>query len=144
MKQFTSDRGRIHLIVGASRLGAAIASIYAREGKYVTVIDKDKDSKYKLGENFVGSFIKGDATKVATLEEADITNVKEVVVVTDDDDTNIFIATLIYKIYEKKNIVLRLADSDKAQLLPDKTFHVITPHENSLLQYDLFKKHEVA
>jgi len=130
------SKGHIHLIIGASKLGAAIATKRAKEGQYVTIIDKDNEARYKLGDNFLGSFLCGDATFITVLEEANIEKAKEVVIVTDSDDTNLYLANMLFKIYEKENIVIRLNDIDKADLLLNKKTAMINPFIESFFEYE--------
>ncbi|MCQ2793835.1 MAG: NAD-binding protein [Bacilli bacterium] len=129
------NRGHLHLIIGASRLGSRIAIKHAKEGKYVTVIDKDKKAANKLGEDFLGSFVCGDATKISTLLEANVKSAQEVVIVTDDDDVNIFLANLIYVKFDKTNIVVRIDDETKHDLLLHYEMQIINPFISSLNDY---------
>lgn len=130
-----NTKGHIHIVIGSSRFGARVAIKYAKSGLYVTVIDKDKNSYYKLGENFLGSFIVGDATKISTLEDADIFHAKSVILATDNDDVNIYLANLIFTKYHKTNIIVRLDDEDKHDLLVSNDIKIINPFLNSMIQF---------
>lgn len=136
------DRGHIHLVIGGSKLGTAIALKHARDGKYVTLIDKDSKAKYKLGDDYPGAFIHGDATHINVLKDANIESVKEVVVVTNRDDINIYLANLIYKIYGKKNIVIRLNDVTKMELLASNDIKVINNFLEAFDEYNNILKYK--
>ncbi len=136
------QRGHVHLIIGASRFGTRVALRYAKAGLYVTVVDMDKKSQYKLGDNFLGSFVLGDATKLSTLEEANVSRAKTILIVTDNEDTNIFIANLIYTKYHKNNIIVRLDDEDKYNLLINKDVKIVNPFMTSIIQFVNFEKED--
>lgn len=129
------DRGSVHLIIGCSKLGAEIAKAYSKEGAYVSVIDKDPNAKYKLGDTFLGTFVCGDATNANVLKEVGISSAKEVVVVTDNDDVNVFVTNILYKIFEKNNVVIRLNDETKEKLLLNKNAKVINPFNEAMKVY---------
>jgi len=131
----TTTKGHIHLIIGASRFGARVALKFAKSGHYVTVIDKNQKSIYKLGDNFPGSFIVGDATKLNVLEDGDIKHAKTVLIATDSDDTNIYLANLILLKYKINDITVRIDDEDKHKLLDSKYIKIINPFLTSMMQY---------
>jgi len=129
------DKGIVHLIIGCSRLGAAIAKAYSKEGAYVSVLDKDPEAKNKLGDSFLGTFLTGDCTNINTLKEIGINSAKEIVIVTDEDDINVFVANVMFKIFGKTNLVIRLVDNTKEKLILNKEAKVINPFNESLKVY---------
>lgn len=134
-KKKDKQGGRIHLIIGASRLGAHIALRHAKRGLYVIIVDKNASEVDRLGGSFTGSFVHGDGTKLSTLINANIKSACEVVITTDDDDTNIFIANLVYAKFNKTNIVLRIDDETKHDLVLCPTANIINPYVDSFAQY---------
>ncbi|MCQ2792469.1 MAG: NAD-binding protein [Bacilli bacterium] len=130
-----AQKGYIHLVIGASRLGANIAQRHAKRGLYVTIVDKDPESSNRLDEGFTGAFVCGDAVKISTLEEANVKAAREIVIATDDDDTNIMIANIIYAKYNKTNLVVRIDDQTKHDLLLTNQCYIINPYIDSIAQY---------
>jgi trk system potassium uptake protein len=124
------------LVIGASRLGASIASFCSKQGIYSIIVDKDKEAFKKLDPSFSGFFIEGNAESLTVLEKAHIKEAREVDVVTGDDDTNIFLACLVARYFSVPFINVRLVDSQKEKLLPNDRVKVISP---SILSYNLYQ-----
>lgn len=124
------------LVIGASRLGASIASYCSKSGIYSIIVDKDKESFKKLDPSFSGFFIEGNAESLTVLKKAHIEDAKEVDVVTGDDDTNVLLACLVARFFDVAYINVRLTDQTKEKLLPHERVSVISP---SSLAYDLYQ-----
>jgi trk system potassium uptake protein TrkA len=129
------------LIVGSGRLGSSIAAKLSIKDNYVVIIDKDINSFRKLDEEFGGYDIVGDATDLQVLEnEVQIHEVNEVIITTDSDNVNLFIAHICFYIYDVPHIYVRLNDNDKGVLLKNTTIKPIYPF--SLSFDDYMKKRE--
>jgi trk system potassium uptake protein TrkA len=129
------------LIVGSGRLGSSIAAKLSVKDNYVVIIDKDVNSFRKLDEEFGGYDIVGDATDIQVLEnEALINEVNEVIITTESDNVNLFIAHICFYIYDVPHIYVRLNDNDKGILLKNTTIKPIYPF--SLSFEDYMKKRE--
>lgn len=124
------------LVLGASRLGASIASFCSKQGIYSIIVDKDKEAFKKVDPSFSGFFIEGNAESIPVLKKAHIEEAKEVDIVTGDDDTNILLACLIARFFAVPYINVRLVDTSKNVLLPHERIKVISP---SLLTYELYQ-----
>jgi K+ transport systems, NAD-binding component len=124
------------LIIGASRLGASIASYCSQTGINAIIVDKDKESFKKVDPSFSGFFVEGNATSLPLLKRAGLEKAKEVNVVTGDDNTNIFLACLIERFSKVPYINVRLTDPQKEVLLPHERVRLISP---SSLAFDLYK-----
>lgn len=131
------------LVLGASRLGAAIAALSSKQGIYAVIVDKDKEAFKKVDPNFSGFFIEGNAESLDVLDSAHIDEAKEVDIVTGDDNTNIFLACLIESLYPVPYINVRLIDTSKQNLLPQTRVHVISPYSLSLDLYASLRNREV-
>ena len=123
------------IIVGCSNLGANITNKFATEGKNIMVIDKEPKNFSRLSDRFSGYTIVGDASDLEVLEEAGIASANEIVITTDDDNLNLFIAHIAKKIYNVPNIYLRLFEPDNEILLKGMDIKAIYPLE---LSYDKF------
>lgn len=123
------------LIVGCSSLGATITNKFSTEGKNLMVIDKQPKNFERLSDRFSGYTITGDVTDLDVLEEAGIASAKEIVIVTDSDNVNLFVAHIAKKIYQVPNIYVRLSEPDNEVLLKGMDIKAIYPLE---LSYDKF------
>src|SRR5690554_238786 len=88
------------LVVGSGRLGANIAKHFSLKGMSVDIIDISEDAFIKIGDEFSGNTIRADATDMMLLNQLDIKNVERMVIVTGDDNINIYVAHLAQYIYE--------------------------------------------
>lgn len=123
------------LIVGCSALGSLIANKYSNEGKNLMIVDQNKKSFEKLSDRFSGYTFVGDATDLDVLEEAGIASSKEIVIATDDDNVNLFIAHVARKLYDVPEIYVRLSEIDNEILLKGMEVKAIYPLD---LSYDKF------
>lgn len=134
---------KIVLVLGASRLGASIASLASRQGLYTVIVDTNREAFRKLDPSFSGFFVEGDAMEVSVLEKAHIREALEVDIVTGDDDTNILLANLVSRLYETPFINVRLIDLAKKPLLPTTNINVISPSSLSLELYQSLRQKEL-
>lgn len=96
------------VVIGCGRLGSNIANTLSNEGQNVLIIDERQDSFKRLASNFGGLTILGDGTDLDILKEANIKEATNVIVVTNDDNTNILISQMVKEIFKVKNVVSRL------------------------------------
>ena len=123
------------LIIGCGRLGSSMANKCSLERKNIVVLDKDPDSFDRLSDSFGGFTIVGDTTDLSTLEEAHIASAKEVIIVTGDDNINLYLAHVARKIYDVPEIYVRLDSPENEVLLKGLAVKAIFPFE---LSYDKF------
>ena len=123
------------IICGCSSLGATITNKFSTEGKNLMVIDIEPKNFNRLSDRFSGYTIVGDVSELETLEEAGISSAKEIVITTDDDNLNLFVAQIARKIYGVPNIYVRLSEPDNEILLKGMDVKAIYPLE---LSYDKF------
>jgi trk system potassium uptake protein len=131
------------LVIGSGRLGSNIATRMSELGEDVIIIDATDDSFRKLQESFSGYQVVGDATDLSVLENAYIKHAKAVVITTDSDNVNIYLAHICYYIYNVPNIYVRLADTDKGELLEGTSIKAIYPFTLSLGEFmELYSEEE--
>ena len=123
------------IIVGCSSLGATITNKFSTEGKNLMVIDKNPKNFERLSDRFSGFTITGDVSDQEVLEEAGIASCSEIVIVTNDDNLNLFVAHIARKIYNVPKIYIRLTEPDNEILLKGMDIQAIFPLE---LSYDKF------
>ena len=80
------------IVIGSGRLGANIASLLYKQGSDVILIDKNKKAFNKLLNTFGGYETVGDATDLELLESVYIKQAKEVIIVTGNDNVNLYLA----------------------------------------------------
>jgi len=131
------------IVMGSGRLGANIATKMSELGEDVIIIDANDDSFRKLHDSFSGYQVVGDATDLVVLENAMIKHAKTVVITTDSDNTNIFLAHICYYVYNIPKIYVRLADTEKGRLLEGTYIKAIYPFTLSLNEFmDLYDEEE--
>ena len=134
MKRSTALKNKT-IIVGCSSLGATITNKFSTEGKNLMVVDKNPKNFERLSDRFSGFTITGDVSDLEVLEEAGISSCSEIVIVTNDDNLNLFVAHVARKIYDVPNIYIRLTEPDNEILLKGMDVKAIYPLE---LSYDKF------
>ncbi|WP_208560661.1 potassium channel family protein [Marinilactibacillus kalidii] len=129
MKLFstTDEKQRQYLVIGAGRLGANLANDLSERGEDVVIIDKTKSAFRKLAPSFGGMTITGDATNLSVLTEAQIEKAAVVIVVTDEDNTNIMISQLAKVLFNKKQVISRLYDPERKSVYEDFDIQLIYP-----------------
>jgi len=123
------------IVIGSGRLGSNIATTMSEHGEDVIIIDAQDDSFRKLQESFSGYQVVGDATDLSVLENSYIKHAKTVVITTDSDNVNIYLAHLCFYVYNVPRIFVRLSDTDKGKLLDGTNIKAIYPFN---LSYDEF------
>jgi trk system potassium uptake protein TrkA len=123
------------LVIGSGRLGANIATYMSDHGEDVIILDIRHESFRKLNDSFSGYEMIGDATDMSILESAYIDHTKTVVITTDNDNTNIFLAHVCYFIYNVPKIYVRLNDNEKGRLLEGTYIKVIYPFTLSFNEF---------
>ena len=121
------------IVVGAGRMGSSVAR-YLNEKSSVVIVDRNKFKLDKL-QDYSGFVELGDATDLQFLEKIGAKDANKVVIVTEDDNVNIFLADLFEKIIGVKEIYIRLKDSRKRKLVDDSIV-CICPFDLSLNYFE--------
>ena len=129
------------IIIGAGRMGSSIARSLNNTSN-VVVIDRNKDKISKM-QDYSGFVEIGDATDRQFLEKSGIKEANRVIVVTEDDNVNIFIADMCEHIYSVNEIYVRLKDSRKRKLLSNSIV-CICPFDLSLNYFESVNRNEEA
>ncbi|WP_162146936.1 potassium channel family protein [Acholeplasma granularum] len=123
------------IVIGSGRLGANIARHFSKKGISVDIIDISKDAFRKVSDDFSGNTIHADASDMTLLEQLDMDNVERIVIVTGDDNINVYIGHLAQYTYNIPKIYLRLYDTDKGKLIDQDRIKVIYPFLLSLDEF---------
>lgn len=135
------DKKGLVVVLGCSRLGAQIACNASLSGNDVYIVDKDEKAFDKLLIGFNGTSILGDATEKSVLDDCELKKADEVIITTDDDNTNIYLASMIVNQYPINFIVVRLRDDSKAPLLNNSKIKIITPNKLSMKDYENLQRY---
>lgn len=123
------------IVIGSGRLGSNIATSMSELGEDVIIIDAIDDSFRKLQESFSGYQVVGDATDLTILENSYIKAAKTVVITTDSDNVNIYLAHICFYVYDVPKIFVRLSDTDKGKLLDGTSIKAIYPFNLSYSEF---------
>lgn len=124
------------MIVGCGQLGSMLAEYLCESDKSVTVIDSNDSAFKKLSPNFGGFTICADAMDPDSLLDADIKNADVVMVTTDNDNVNIFVAQLAKEIFGVPNVIARLYDVKREGVYKEFGIKTISP---SVLSAEAFR-----
>jgi trk system potassium uptake protein TrkA len=131
------------LIVGAGRVGSAVAKYALSEGHEVSVIDEDPLSHERLdagqptswedagGQFTVGTALELDALTAAGAERADV-----FIASTDGDNTNLIIAQIAQRQFGVRKVIARVMDPARAAWYSEQGMHTISPAQEAI---DMFK-----
>jgi trk system potassium uptake protein TrkA len=132
------------LVVGAGRVGAAVAKSALAAGHTVSVLDEDPLSHERLdagqttswedagGRFTVGTAIEIDALLAAGVEEADI-----FIAATRGDNTNILVAQIAQRRFSCEHVIVRVLDPARSDWYAEQGLHTICAVK---LGIELFQK----
>jgi trk system potassium uptake protein TrkA len=122
------------LIVGAGRVGSAVAKRALEAGHEVSVLDSDPLSHERLDkdqsttwEDAGGRFTVGAALEVDGLVEAGIEEADVFLAATSGDNTNLVIAQLAQRRFNVQRVVVRVADPGRAAWYGEQGLVTICP-----------------
>jgi len=98
------------VVVGAGKIGSNLAKMLIERGNEVIIIDYDEERCSKLSAEVDALIIKGDATKLETLRDAEVDKADVFIAVTDRDEVNV-LSCLIAKQMGSTRTIARVGDS---------------------------------
>lgn len=101
------------VIAGCGRVGSQLAKNLDAEGHGVVVIDVDPESSRRLGGNFSGQFIAGNAFDVDDLINAGIEEADVFCALTNLDNTNIMACQVAKKLFNVPKVIGRLYNPER-------------------------------
>jgi trk system potassium uptake protein len=129
------------LIVGAGRVGSAVARRALDAGNDVSVLDLDPLSHERLDkdqsttwEDAGGRFTVGAALEVDGLIEAGIEQADVFMAATSGDNTNLVIAQIAQRRFNVPRVVVRVADPARAAWYGEQGLHTICPTQKAIDQ----------
>lgn len=127
------------LIVGAGRVGAAVAKQALEADHDVSVLDQDPLSHERLDKGLVdtwedagGRFTVGTALEVDALREAGIERADVFVASTRGDNTNLVVAQIARKRFEVARVVVRVLDPARAAWYAEQGLETICPTQHAI------------
>ena len=124
------------VIIGCSRLGASLADSMSDQDIKVLVMDKDRGAFRKLSSSFGGLTVEGDGTDLDALQDAKVDEAQVVVVVTNNDNTNIMIAQLCREMFNVPRVITRLYNPELEPIYAGSGIDVVCPAKLSADQID--------
>jgi trk system potassium uptake protein len=132
------------LVVGAGRVGSAVAKAALAAGHEVSVLDEDPLSHERLDvgeegtwEDRGGLFTVGTALEIDALLEAGIDRAEVFVAATDGDNTNIVISQIARRRFEVGRVIVRVMDPARAAWYREQDLETISPTQHAI---DMFRE----
>jgi trk system potassium uptake protein TrkA len=127
------------LIVGAGRVGSAVAKRAMAAGHQVSVLDEDPLSHERLDEgqqesweDLGGLFTVGTALEVEALTAAGIEQADVFIASTDGDNTNLTVAQIAQRRFEVEKVIARVMDPARASWYGEQGLHTISPTQHAI------------
>lgn len=131
------------LIVGAGRVGAAVAKSALAAGNEVSVLDEDPLSHERLDagqgtswEDAGGMFTVGTALETEALLQAGIQRADAFIASTDGDNTNLIICQIAKKRFGVPTVLARVMDPARAAWYREQGLHTISPAEHAITMFE--------
>lgn len=115
------------LVLGCGRLGARLVMDAAYEGHEVAIIDNNPRAFSRLPSDLNAIVVLGTGIDEDVQRSAGVESVDTFIAVTDDDNTNIMAAQIARKVFNVKNVLLRVYDPARAETYKNLGLTVICP-----------------
>lgn len=122
------------LIVGAGRVGSAVAKWALEQGHEVSVLDEDPLAQERLSpdgttswEDAGGQFTVGTALEIEALEQAGMAQAESCILCTDGDNTNLVVAQIARKRFDVPKVIVRVLDPYRAEWYREQGLHTVCP-----------------
>jgi trk/ktr system potassium uptake protein len=131
------------LIVGAGRVGSAVAKSALAAGHEVSVLDEDPLSHERLNagqptswEDAGGLFTIGTALEVDALVQAGVERADVFIASTNGDNTNLIIAQIAQKRFAVPKVLARVMDPARAGWYGEQGLHTISPTQHAIEMFE--------
>ncbi|HEY7932223.1 MAG TPA: TrkA family potassium uptake protein [Solirubrobacteraceae bacterium] len=131
------------LIVGAGRVGSAVAKYALAAGHEVSVLDEDPLSHERLDagqqkswEDANGHFTVGTALELDALVQAGVERADVFIASTDGDNTNLIIAQIAQKQFAVGKVIARVMDPARAAWYREQGLHTISPTQQAIEMFE--------
>jgi trk system potassium uptake protein len=131
------------LIVGAGRVGSAVAKSALAAGHEVSVLDQDPLSHERLDagqnqswEDSGGQFTVGTALETEALIEAGIERADAFIAATSGDNTNLVISQIAQKRFGVDKTIVRVMDPARADWYGEQGLQTISPTKQAIQMFE--------
>ncbi len=131
------------LIVGAGRVGSAVAKSTLAAGHEVSVLDEDPLSHERLDagqrdswEEAGGQFTLGTALETDALIQAGIERADVFIASTAGDNTNLIIAQIAQRRFGVEKVIVRVMDPARADWYGEQGMHTISPTKHAIEMFE--------
>ena len=131
------------MIVGAGRVGSAVAKSALTEGHEVSVLDEDPLSHERLDagqsqswEDSGGQFTVGTALEIDALEQAGIARADVFIASTDGDNTNLIIAQIAQRRFGVERVIVRVMEPARASWYGEQGLQTISPTKHAIEMFE--------
>ncbi len=139
------------LIVGAGRVGSAVAKFALAAGHTVSVLDADPLSHERLDagqdsswEDAGGRFTVGTAIEIEALLAAGIEQADVFIASTRGDNTNLTVAQIAQKRFGTERVIVRVADPARSDWYAQQGLHTICPTKHAIEMFESALTHVEA
>ena len=129
------------LVVGAGRVGAALATSALGRGHTVSVLDEDPLSHERLDVEFGssweeagGRFTIGTAMEIDALVEAGVEEADVFIASTNGDNTNLVVAQIAQRKFKVDRVIARVLDPRRAAWYQEQGLQTICPTQIAIEQ----------
>lgn len=123
------------IIVGAGRVGQNLANSLIRQGITVTLIEDNELKSSEVANEINAMVIKGDATNIKILEEADISEADVFVAATGHDEVNLLTSVLAQKYENIKKIIARVNELEHVEAFNRVGIKITVSPESTVATY---------
>lgn len=131
------------LIVGAGRVGSAVARSALAAGHEVSVLDEDPLSHERLDagldttwEESGGRFTVGHGIEIEALVEAGIEDADVFIASTDGDNTNLLISQIAQRKFSVEHVIARVMDPARASWYEQQGLRTISPTKVAIEMFE--------
>ncbi|HET6548743.1 MAG TPA: NAD-binding protein [Solirubrobacter sp.] len=129
------------LVLGAGRVGAALATSALEKGHTVSVLDEDPLSHERLDvelgrswEEAGGRFTIGTALEVDALIEAGVEDADVFIASTNGDNTNLVVSQIAQRRFKVDRVIARVLDPRRAAWYSEQGLRTICPTQIAIEQ----------
>ena len=115
------------IIMGCGRVGARVAQMLTRSGHDVTIMDIQSSAFNRLGSDFKGQTVLGDATDQEVLKRAGIDRADAFLAATQGDNRNIMASQIAKHVFGVERVVTRIYDPLRSDTFAALGLQAISP-----------------
>ncbi len=115
------------IIIGCGKTGSRIARQLDERGCDISIVDSDASKFERLGGDFSGLAVGGEATDTEVLRNAGAENANFAIVVTPDDNFNVMVGQILKLEFEIDQVYVRVLDPTREAVFRKFGLHTICP-----------------